>query len=124
MKALTRKEEEIMKILWKLEKAFVKDILEFMPDPKPHYNTVSSMVRFMEDKGYIGHKAYGKTHEYFPLISKEAYSKQSLSNLVSGYFSNSYKSVISFMAKEEEISVEELKEIISMIENESSEHNE
>ncbi|MEM6802329.1 MAG: BlaI/MecI/CopY family transcriptional regulator [Bacteroidota bacterium] len=123
MKALTRKEEEVMKILWKLERAFVKDILELMPDPKPHYNTVSSMVRFMEDKGYIGHKAYGKTHEYFPLISKESYSKQSLSNLVSGYFSNSYKSVISFMAKEEEISIEELKEIISMIENESSDHN-
>ena len=123
MKALTRKEEEVMKILWQLEKAFVKDIIELMPDPKPHYNTVSSMVRFMEDKGYIGHKAYGKTHEYFPLISKETYSKQSLSNLVSGYFSNSYKSVISFMAKEEEISIEELKEIISMIENESSEPN-
>lgn len=123
MKALTRKEEEIMKILWKLEKAFVKDILELIPDPKPHYNTVSSMVRFMEDKGYIGHKAYGKTHEYFPLVSKEAYSKQSLSNLVSGYFSNSYKSVISFIAKEEDISVEELKEIISMIENESAEPN-
>ena len=124
MKALTRKEEEIMQILWELEKAFVKDILERIPEPKPHYNTVSSMVRFMVDKGYIGYKAYGKTHEYFPLISKESYSKQSLSNLVNGYFSNSYKSVISFMAKEEEISIDELKEIISMIENEKTEHNE
>jgi len=113
-----------MQILWELEKAFVKDILERIPEPKPHYNTVSSMVRFMVDKGYIGYKAYGKTHEYFPLISKESYSKQSLSNLVNGYFSNSYKSVISFMAKEEEISIDELKEIISMIENEKSEHNE
>jgi len=124
MKPLTKKEEEVMQILWKLEKAFVKDILEEIPEPKPHYNTVSSMVRFMEEKGYVGYKAYGKTHEYFPLISKEDYRKQSLSSLVSGYFSNSYKSVISFLAHEEEVSIEELKEIISMIEDEKSENNE
>lgn len=124
MKPLTKKEEEVMQILWKLGKAFVKDILEEIPEPKPHYNTVSSMVRFMEEKKYVGHKAYGKTHEYFPLLSMEDYRKQSLSSLVSGYFSNSYKSVISFLAHEEEVSIEELKEIISMIENENSANDE
>lgn len=117
MKRLTNKEEEIMQILWKLGKAFVNDILAEMPEPKPHYNTVSSAVRLMEEKGLIGHKAYGKTHEYFPLVSMEDYRKQSLTKLVSHYFSNSYKSVISSLAQEEKISVEDLKEIISMIED-------
>lgn len=113
-----------MRILWKLGKAFVKDILAEIPEPKPHYNTVSSMVRFMEEKGYVGYKAYGKTHEYFPLVSIEDYRKQSLSSLVSGYFSNSYTSVVSFLAQEEEVSIDELKEIISMIENEKSTNDE
>ncbi|MEM7372737.1 MAG: BlaI/MecI/CopY family transcriptional regulator [Bacteroidota bacterium] len=124
MKRLTPKEEQIMQILWRLKRAFVNDILKELPDPKPHYNTVSSLVRFLEDKGYIGHKAYGKTHEYFPTVSVEAYRKQSLYKLVSGYFSNSYKSVISSLAREEKISVDELKEIIEMIENQDSESNE
>lgn len=121
MKRLTPKEEQIMQILWRLQKAFVNDILDELPEPKPHYNTVSSLVRFLEDKGYVGHKAYGKTHQYFPLVSVEDYRKQSLYKLVSGYFANSYKSVISSMAKEEKISVEELKEIIDMIEHQQEE---
>ncbi|MEM7656181.1 MAG: BlaI/MecI/CopY family transcriptional regulator [Bacteroidota bacterium] len=116
MKRLTKKEEEVMQILWDLGKGFVKDILPQMPEPAPHYNTVSSLVRLLEEKGFVGHKAYGKTHEYHPLISKEAYRTSFMGHVVKDYFADSYKSVISMFAREEQISVEELKEIIDMIE--------
>ncbi|MBK5278053.1 MAG: BlaI/MecI/CopY family transcriptional regulator, partial [Bacteroidia bacterium] len=89
MKELTKAEDQIMQILWTLEKAFVKDIVEQMPSPKPAYNTVSTITRILEKKGFVGYKAYGKTHEYFPLISKDKYTKFYLNNLVSGYFNGS-----------------------------------
>ena len=117
MQKLTNKEEEIMHILWKLEKAFVKDILAEIIEDKPHYNTLSTIVRNLEDKGYVSHTAYGKTHQYFPIIKKEDYRKRFFNTAIDNYFNSSYKNVVSFFAKEEKISVEELKEIINLIEN-------
>lgn len=115
MKKLTRKEEEVMKILWKLEKAFVKDIVEEYDDPKPHYNTVSSLVRLLQDKGIVGFTQYGNTYEYFPLISKEDYRKTFMKQVVSDYFDNSYKSAVAFFVKEKGLSPEELEELVKLI---------
>ncbi|SFN87942.1 Predicted transcriptional regulator [Bizionia echini] len=117
MQKLTNKEEEIMHILWTLKKAFVKDVLAKIKTDKPHYNTLSTIIRNLEDKGYVGYKAYGKTHEYFPLVTKESYKKKFMSTAIDNYFNSSYKNVVSFFAKEEKISVDELKEIIALIEN-------
>jgi BlaI family penicillinase repressor len=117
MQKLTNKEEEILHILWKLEKAFVKEILAEITDDKPHYNTLSTIVRNLEDKGYVGYTAYGKTHQYYPIIKKEDYRKRFFNTAIDNYFNSSYKNVVSFFAKEEKISVDELKEIINLIEN-------
>ena len=117
MQKLTNKEEEIMHILWMLEKAFVKDVLAEISEEKPHYNTLSTIIRNLEDKGYVGYTAYGKTHQYFPIISKETYRKRFMNSAIDNYFNSSYKNVVSFFANEEKISVDELKEIISLIEN-------
>jgi predicted transcriptional regulator len=115
MKKFTRKEEEVMKILWKLEKAFVKDIIEEYDDPKPHYNTISSLVRLLQDKGIIGFKQYGNTYEYFPLMTKEEYRKTFMKQVVSDYFDNSYKSAVAFFVKEKGLSPAELEELIKLI---------
>ncbi|MEO3406641.1 BlaI/MecI/CopY family transcriptional regulator [Mucilaginibacter sp. CAU 1740] len=116
MEELTKTEEKIMQIMWELKSAFVKDIIEQMPDePKPPYNTISSVVRLLETKGYIGHKAYGKTHEYFPTISKAAYRKHSFSKLITNYFDGSAQSLLSFMVKEETLSDKDIEEIQKMI---------
>jgi BlaI family transcriptional regulator, penicillinase repressor len=115
MKKFTRKEEEVMKILWKLEKAFVKDIIEEYDDPKPHYNTISSLVRLLQDKGIIGFKQYGNTYEYFPLVTKEEYRKTFMKQVVSDYFDNSYKSAVAFFVKEKGLSPAELEELIKLI---------
>lgn len=116
MEKLTNKEEEIMHILWNLEKAFVKDVLKEIKEDTPHYNTLSTIIRNLEDKGYVGYTAYGKTHQYYPVVSKEDYRKGFMNTAISNYFNDSYKNVVSFFAKEEKISVEELKEIIELIE--------
>jgi len=116
MKKLTNKEEEIMHVLWKLKKAFVKDVIAEMNDSNPHYNTLSTIIRNLEDKGYVAHNAYGKTHQYYPTVTKEAYKKGFMSNAIENYFNNSYKNVVSFFAKEDKISAEELREIIELIE--------
>jgi predicted transcriptional regulator len=117
MQKLTNKEEEIMHILWKLEKAFVKDVLAEITDEKPHYNTLSTIIRNLEEKGYVGYDAYGKTHQYYPIVTKEEYRQRFMNTAIESYFNNSYKNVVSFFANEEKISVEELKEIIALIEN-------
>ena len=117
MQKLTNKEEEIMHILWKLEKAFVKDVLAEIKDDKPHYNTLSTIIRNLEEKGYVSYHAFGKTHQYFPIVNKEDYKKKYMNTAIEYYFNNSYKNVVSFFAKEEKISVDELKEIIALIEN-------
>jgi BlaI family penicillinase repressor len=116
MQKLTNKEEEIMHILWKLEKAFVKDVLAEIVEEKPHYNTLSTTIRNLEEKGYVNHMAYGNTHQYFPIIAKEEYRKSFMNTAIENYFNNSYKSMISFFAKEEKISAKELREILDMIE--------
>ncbi len=116
MDKLTNKEEEIMHILWNLEKAFVKEVLAEITEENLHYNTVSTIIRNMEEKGYVSHKAYGKTHQYFPVISKEAYRKQFMSTATKKFFDNSYKNMVSFFAKEEKISAKELREILEIIE--------
>ncbi|MBU2940278.1 BlaI/MecI/CopY family transcriptional regulator [Lacinutrix sp. C3R15] len=116
MQKLTNKEEEIMHILWKLEKAFVKDVLAEIKNDKPHYNTLSTIIRNLEEKGYVSYHAFGKTHQYFPIITKEAYKKKFMTTAIDNYFNSSYKNVVSFFAKEEKISVDELKEIIAIIE--------
>jgi len=115
MQRMTRKEEELMKILWKLEKAFVKDIIEQYPDPKPHYNTISSLVRLLQDKGMIGFTQYGNTYEYFPLISREDYRKPFMNQVIRDYFDNSYRNAVAFFVKEKDLKPEELEEIIRMI---------
>ena len=116
MDKLTNKEEEILQVLWTLEKAFVKDIIQALPDPKPHYNTVSTIIRNMEQKGFVKYQAFGKTHQYYPVVSKETYRKAFMNKTINNYFESSYKNVVSFFAKEEKISIDELKEIIELIE--------
>ncbi len=115
MKELTKAEEQVMQILWKIGKGFVKDILAEMPSPKPAYNTVSTIVRILEKKGFAGHEDYGKSHEYYPLVSKKEYSRNSLKKLVQNYFSNSYEKMVSFFAREESLSLEEMQEIRDII---------
>ena len=116
MQKLTNKEEEIMHILWKLKKAFVKDIMEEITEDKPHYNTLSTIVRNLEEKGYVGYTAYGKTHQYFPLVSIEKYRKKFMNTAIDTYFNSSYKNLVSFFAEEEKISADELREILAIIE--------
>ena len=118
MRELTRAEEQVMQVLWKIEKGFVKDILEHFEDPKPAYNTVSTIVRILQEKGFVNHKAYGRTHEYFPVISKDEYSKSHLSTFVNDYFSNSFGSMVSFFAREKGITVNEMEEIMKLMEHE------
>jgi len=120
MEKLTHKEEELLRVLWQLKKAFVKELVAQLPEPKPHYNTVSTVIRKMEEKGFVGHIPFGATHQYFPLISKEVYRTQFMSRTIHNYFEDSYKNVVSFLAKEEKISVAELKEIIQLIEKSKS----
>lgn len=115
MQKLAKREEQIMQILWKLEKAFVKDIIAEFPDPKPHYNTVSTIVRILKDKGFIGHENLGSTHRYFPAISKETYQQQAVGDVLESYFDGSYQQMVAYFAKEEKISPEELENILQMI---------
>jgi predicted transcriptional regulator len=115
MKELTRAEEQLMQILWKLEKGFVKDLIDELPGPKPAYNTVSTFIRIMEKKGFVGHTAYGNTHEYFPLITKQSYTKQYMKGFIKNYFSNSFQEMVSFFAKEDKMSISELEELIQEV---------
>ncbi|RZK34430.1 MAG: BlaI/MecI/CopY family transcriptional regulator [Pedobacter sp.] len=116
MEELTKAEERIMQVLWKLQNAFVKDIIdELEEEPKPPYNTISSIVRLLEKKGYVSYKAYGKTYEYFPAITKEDYTKTTFSKLFAGYFDNSPSSLLSFMVKEEKLSEKDIEELKALI---------
>lgn len=120
MKELTKAEEQIMHVLWELGKAFVKDIIPSLPDPKPAYNTVSTIVRILEKKGFVDHKAYGKTHEYYPRVTKEEYTKLFMRNFVRKYFGDSYPEMVSFFAQDRSLTVSELEEIKTMITREIS----
>ena len=118
MRDLTKAEEQVMQVLWKIKKGFVKDILERFDEPKPAYNTVSTIVRILQEKGFVTHKAYGRTHEYIPVVTKSEYSKSHLSTFVNDYFSNSFEKMVSFFAKEKSISLHEMEEIMKMMEGE------
>jgi predicted transcriptional regulator len=123
MRELTRAEEQVMQVLWKIKKGFVKDILEHFDEPKPAYNTVSTIVRILQDKGFVDHKAYGRTHEYFPVVSKNDYSKMHLNTFVKDYFSNSFEKMVSFFAKEKTISMKEMGDIMKIMEDEMKRQN-
>lgn len=116
MKELTKAEEQLMQILWEIERGFVKDILQKLDDPKPAYNTVSTIVRILEKKGFVDHSSFGNTHEYFPIVSKEEYTKKYMKNFVTKYFQNSYKQLVSFFTKENDLSLSELEEMKRIVE--------
>lgn len=118
MQRLTRAEEQIMQILWDLHKGLVRDVIDKLPDPKPAYNTVSTVIRILEKKGFIDHKAYGTTYEYFPLINKEDYTRVHFSHLMKNYFNNSFPELAAFFARENNLSLEELQDMIKMTEDE------
>ena len=117
MQKLAKREEQIMQALWKLEKGFVKEIIALLPDPKPHYNSVSTMVRILVDKGFVAYEAFGKTHRYYPLVSKADYQQKEVKGILSKYFGNSYSKMVAHFAQSENISEAELQEIIQMIKN-------
>ncbi len=112
-KPLTKAEEEIMQVLWKLEKAFIKDIVDELPEPKPHYNTVSTIIKILEDKGFAGHESFGKSNRYYPEVKKDDYTKKTMTQFLKGYFEGSYANMLSFFAKEKDISIEELESILN-----------
>ena len=116
MKRLTRKEEEIMDLFWENGPMFVRELREHYADPKPHFNTLSTIVRILESEGFLGHSAWGNSFQYHPLITKEQYHRGSVANLVDKYFGNSYRSMVSALVEEEKLSLEDLKEIIGQIE--------
>lgn len=117
MKRLTAKEKEIMDLLWQHGPMFVKELLEYYGEPKPHFNTVSTTVRILEKKGFLGHKQFGTSFQYFPIISEREYGRSSLGGIIRDYFEDSYLSAVSSFVKEEKISVDELKDLIAQIEN-------
>lgn len=116
MKRLTQKEEEIMRMFWMYGAMFVRELLAFYEEPKPHYNTVSTLVRGLEEKGFVGYKAYGNTYQYYPLISEKEYKSSALKEVISQYYDNSYTNVVSTFIEEEGMSVDELKALIEQIE--------
>lgn len=116
MKELTRAEEQIMQILWDLKKGFIKDMVEKFPEPKPANTTISTVVKILETKGFVAHKVYGKIHEYYPIIAKEDYTKGYLGNFMKNYFNSSYKKMVSFFARDNDVSIEELEEMMHILE--------
>lgn len=120
MKELTKAEEEIMQILWKLDSAFVKDIIAKLPKPKPAYNTVSTIVRILQQKGFVGHEAHGQSHKYHPLITKDAYTRSFMKGFVKKYFGGSYQQMVSFFAKEDNLSLKELEELLKKLKSRNS----
>lgn len=119
MEDLTAKEEEVMQILWDLDRALVRDIMSKLPNSNQPYTTVASIVRILEKKGFVSHKPYGKTHEYFPLITKAEYRRRKFKGLLAQYFDNSIESVVSFLAREEKIGPKEFEELTKLIAEES-----
>jgi predicted transcriptional regulator len=115
IKDLTKAEEQIMQIVWQLESGFVKDVMDYLPEPKPAYNTVSTIIRILQVKGFIAHETFGKAHKYFPIISKEEYKRHATEKLLGGYFENSVESMFSFFVKEEKLDLSDVDEILKMI---------
>jgi len=118
IRELTKAEEQVMQILWDLDESIVRDMVDQFPDPKPAYNTVSTVLRVLEKKGFVDHKAYGTTYVYFPLISKKDYSKFQFTNLIKNYFNGSFPKMAAFFAKENNLSIRELEEMMDMAKDE------
>ena len=115
IKELTKAEEQIMHELWEMGGGFVKEVIERLPEPKPAYNTVSTIIRILETKGFVNHEAYGKSHKYIPAVSKEDYKKVVADKLLSGYFENSPKQMLSFFLEENKLDVKDLDDILNII---------
>ncbi len=116
MNTLTKAEEQIMQILWEEEEGFVKELLQKFPEPRPAYNTVSTIIRILEKKGFVDHRSFGKSHQYYPLVSRDQYRNERFSSLMKNYFNNSMKQVLSHFGKDGSMDMKEADEIISMIE--------
>jgi predicted transcriptional regulator len=112
LKELTRAEDQVMQILWSIGRGVVRDIIDRMPEPKPAYNTVSTIVRILEAKGFVDHKAFGKTHEYFPLVSKEKYTRFYLNNMIRGYFNGSFQNLVSFFARDNKLDAADVEKLL------------
>ncbi|RZK41132.1 MAG: BlaI/MecI/CopY family transcriptional regulator [Pedobacter sp.] len=115
MQKLAKREEQIMQVFWSIGKAFIKEVIPELPDPKPHYNSVATMVKILEEKGFLGHETLGNIYCYFPVISKEDYQKHAMRDIVSQYFDNSYPNMLAFFAKEQKMSEQELNDIMDII---------
>ena len=120
MKKLAKREEQIMQVYWDLGKAFIKEVIPHLPDPKPHYNSVATMVKILEEKGFLDHDTVGNVYQYFPVISREDYQKHDMKDIVQKYFDNSYPRMLAFFAKEQKLSEAELSEILDMIKKDKS----
>jgi len=118
MKRLTKAEEEIMHVLWELERGYVRDILDKLPVPKPAYNTVSTIIRILEKKGFVSYLPHGKAHQYFPLITKKVYRKNYFKGFVQSYFGNSYQALTSFFSNDQDLSLSELEELRQLLDQE------
>lgn len=116
MKSLTAKEEEIMRFFWEKGPMFVKQLVELYEEPRPHFNTLSTIVRGLEEKGYLSHTAYGNSYQYYAVVSEKDFGRKNLKSIISKYFNNSFLGAVSSLVKEEDISVEELKELVRMVE--------
>ncbi len=115
IKQLTKAEEQIMQVIWKLDKAFLREIIEALPNPKPHNNTVATIIKILVEKEFIGLEVFGRTHQYYPLISKDVYSKATMKTMVKSYFEGSFSNAVSFMVKENNLSVEELEMLLKQL---------
>ena len=114
-KQLTKAEEQIMQVIWKLDKAFLREIIDGLPNPKPHQNTVATILKILVEKEFVGVTVFGRAHQYYPLVSKDAYSKGSIKSLVKGYFEGSFSNAVSFMVKENNLSIEELELLLRQL---------
>ena len=115
MKTLTKAEEQVMQVIWKLKEGFIRDVMDAMPSPKPHQNTIATILKILVDKEFVGIKVFGRQHQYYPLVSKDAYSKATMKNLVKGYFGGSFSEAVSFMVKENSISLEDLETLLQQL---------
>ena len=115
MQKLAKREEQIMQVFWTLDRAFIKEVIPELPDPKPHYNSVATMVKILEDKGFLAHETIGNIYRYYPVISRDEYQSHAMKDIVSQYFNNSYPSMLAYFAKEQKLSESELNEILEII---------
>jgi len=115
MKTLTKAEEQMMQAIWRVKEGFIRDIMEALPTPKPHQNTVSTILKILVEKEFVGVRIVGRQHQYYPLVTKDAYSKASIKSLVKGYFGGSFSDAVSFMVKENSLSLEDLETLLSQL---------